>query len=78
MNLKIKTLMNVLVIGGSTLVSHQAFAEELITQPQPVMKSLAFCSAKDPRTCEAKVVDNQCTIAPKDGLECCWGTSCDE
>ncbi len=77
MNLSIKSLLNVLVISGAALVAHGQTTEEL--QIPGVEKStVVFCSADNEEVCEAKVVNNQCSIVEKAGIECCWGTSCND
>ena len=78
MNLKVKTLMNVLVLGGAALVSQSLLAEEQSTPTQQITKNPAFCSSKSPDICEPKAIDQQCVLVPKEGLECCWGTSCND
>ncbi len=76
-------LFGLLVMGGALLVANTGRSElpastESENAPREAM--LAFCSVPDP---SKPVEENTCVKdadgnnIPREGLVCCWGTSCD-
>ncbi len=70
----INKLFNVLVLGGSMLVSTNGHASNDLTTDK-----IAFCTStnecKEALSCtdQGDVIKK---MVPKDGISCCWGTSC--
>lgn len=76
---KTNSLYTVLVLGGSLLVSAGAQAGEVPSEKNLVIgdarEATGFCNtpATTPDLCEVKADGS---AAPRDGVTCCWGTSC--
>jgi hypothetical protein len=68
-------LFKILVLGGAALAASPVMAQDVSIETEP--KQQVFCKPTTEANCEVKVVDNQCQSVPKEGLECCWGTSCE-
>jgi hypothetical protein len=77
--MKLNNLFKVLVLGGAALSANTSLAQESNPTPTEEVKAPAFCGQKYPGSCVPTIVDgNKCAIVPAPGLECCWGTSCDD
>jgi hypothetical protein len=73
--MKMNNLFQVLVLGGALLSSQSGLAEGELTSAVGLRQ--VFCDSKDRDVCVPAIVDDQCGLAPKAGLACCWNTSCD-
>jgi hypothetical protein len=75
--MKIDKLFKVLVVGGALMTSAEtmAFGHQSLEVQTEVKEenALAFCHPEDENTC---VENEEGEIVVKDGLYCCWGTSC--
>lgn len=60
-------LFKVLVLGGSVLVAAEAMSDEVSIK--------SFCSPDDETTC---VEDETGQMTEREGVVCCWGTTCNE
>lgn len=72
-------LFKVLVLGGAMITGPSALAQE--TAPVLELPIVAeaeltpvFCNANPTETCE---LNSAGLLVAKEGLECCWGTSCE-
>lgn len=74
--MKVNSLFTVLVVGGAALTANVGMAEDMLSEAPPITEQV-FCNPQSEDTCVVTVVNNQCVLAPKPGLECCWGTSCE-
>ncbi len=75
--MNIDKLFKVLVVGGALMTSaetmafgHQSLDVQAESKEEP---SPAFCNPEDENQC---VENDQGEIVVKEGLYCCWGTSC--
>ena len=75
--MKMNNLFKILVMGGAALTAQSTFAQDFVEAVSQQEDTLVLCHPEDKNTCVVTVVDNQCKLAPKPGLVCCWGTSCD-
>lgn len=75
--MNVDKLFKVLVVGGALMTSAETMAfghQSLEVQPEVKEElSPAFCSPEDENLC---VENEEGEIVVKEGLYCCWGTSC--
>ena len=64
--MKLDKLFQVLVAGGAMISASGAYASDL---------DQAFCQPEDPEMCELD--EEEGIWKAKEGLECCWGTTCE-
>jgi hypothetical protein len=74
--MRTEKLFGLLVVGGAALAAGSAPVKaQVIEEAAP-----AFCSPHDPTLPEEEntcVLNADGTQSVREGLECCWGTSCD-
>ena len=74
--MNVEKLFKVLVVGGAMMGAAQTMGQGL--DPIPGISDgnadqLAFCYPDDENTC---VENEEGEVVVRDGLFCCWGTSC--
>lgn len=73
--MNVEKLFKVLVVGGALMGASKGMAQGLdipgFSEDDP--GQLAFCSPADESTC---VENEEGEVVVRDGLFCCWGTSC--
>ena len=73
--MNVEKLFKVLVVGGALMGASQSMAQGLdipgLSDDDP--GQLAFCYPDDENTC---VENEEGEVVVRDGLFCCWGTSC--
>jgi hypothetical protein len=75
--MNVDKLFKVLVVGGALMTAAEtmAFDHQSLEVQTEVKEELgpAFCSPEDENLC---VQNEEGEIVVKEGLYCCWGTSC--
>ena len=72
--MEIEKLFKVLVVGGTLIASTGSMANDILELENTIKETtLTFCSVEDEKLC---VENEEGEFVAKEGLECCWGTSC--